>query len=892
MTPVTVAAGSVAGGSGNTGWSAKALFVEPASTSIQHRTKNLTQAVSGGTGLNSAVAQSFTAGVSTSVLSVSIRMYRTGTPTDDLYVTINTNATDRPSATVLGTSANVSAASLSTDTGNGSWITFTFSSPVAITGGTKYWFVVERTGARDTTNYGRCFYTSSGQYASHGLTTRSTSTWSGESGSNDMAFAVTFSLAASRLFVVAQDTSGSPKQHVYASADDGATWTELDAANAPTVTDGTYPFSANLTSGSNVLTAARFSATNTVRARVFNVHDDTWDSTDLSNSDVSTIADNISPIRVLGDIALSYVLYTSLNDTADIAFTRTDGGSWSGVTVLSVTSAERSIIADAVSDAGFHQNIFYDAAADDFTVRSLVHGTATQGTALDIDATVATTEAGHTPAAYEPYLVSGVTRVTAAYIDSNNTINERTASLDVTSASVTFGTQRQVTTSTAYAGGKLSTCAYDGDRYCFASNAAGTSIDYWISSDDTTSNTWSSGGNVASGSGLHLSQALPVDGVGIIVLYQSGSNVVVDWAVDGPGGGAVDGEATTSTGPVEVVGRSVTATATANVTAATSTGAIVVQGQTATATGAVSATATTATAAIEVVGRSVTASGVANVSATTSTAPIEVAGQSATATGQRNETATTATAALELIGQSVTATGAISATATTAPAVIEVSGNTATATGQRNETAVTATAGIIVVGQTTTVSGTAVASADTLPAAIAVQGHQVQATYTANVTATTATAGIVVTGNTTTVTGDQSAIATTAPAAIEVHGQQVSAAYTANVTATTSPARVNVIGRSVNATGSAQAIAITAPALVRIDGQPVSVSAGITIDTTTGAISLTGHPVQAGPDAIKIGGLTGRIEILPALSATMQIEPALTGVISIEPTLSARLEVA
>ncbi len=338
----------------------------------------------------------------------------------------------------------------------------------------------------------------------------------------------------SSFYAVTQDSIWSPKQRVYASTNDGATWAEQDSSNAPDIVSGSYPHSTSLREGSSSLVAGRFTGTSTLRAREFNTTTNTWDGTDLQGANATTDANSLSPIRVSANSTHTILHYTSNADTADLARTRRTSGAWAAANDLSVTSDERSIYADVVDDAGFHQRFQYDTENDDFSVRSITNNGTTNGTLADIDATATTTEAGHAPSTFEPYLVSSTTRVTAAYIDANDTINERTASLDVTSSSITFGTQRQVTNSAAYAGGKLSTCIYDGRRYTFASRADGTSIDYWISNNHTTSNTWGSINNVVSGTDLHLAQALPVEGTGILLLYQSGTDVIADWAVDGP----------------------------------------------------------------------------------------------------------------------------------------------------------------------------------------------------------------------------------------------------------------------------------------------------------------------------------------------------------------------
>lgn len=94
------------------------------------------------------------------IKTVNARMRTVGSPSDQVFITINTNnpSGEIPTNTVLATSNNVT---IVTETD----YTFTFSTPVELTDNVQYWFVFKRTGSADDTNYFRNITTSSNTYA-------------------------------------------------------------------------------------------------------------------------------------------------------------------------------------------------------------------------------------------------------------------------------------------------------------------------------------------------------------------------------------------------------------------------------------------------------------------------------------------------------------------------------------------------------------------------------------------------------------------------------------------------------------------------------------------------------------------------------------------------------
>jgi hypothetical protein len=86
-----------------------------------------------------------------SVGQVAMFLTKTGTPTDNLQMDIYaTNGAGLVTGTSLGSATTISGSSLSTTM---TQYTFTFSSPVALTGSTQYAAVISRSGGNNTSNY-------------------------------------------------------------------------------------------------------------------------------------------------------------------------------------------------------------------------------------------------------------------------------------------------------------------------------------------------------------------------------------------------------------------------------------------------------------------------------------------------------------------------------------------------------------------------------------------------------------------------------------------------------------------------------------------------------------------------------------------------------------------
>jgi hypothetical protein len=556
MAVVTIdAAAQVAASSGATGWSARGTFEVP-DLDVCQLARNGTQTVGGAAGTTS-VAMGFTTTSAFSLAAVRLVITKSGTPTDNWSVEIYANGASIPTGAALATSDVIAGADIST---TAHWHEFVFSSPPSLSNSTKYWIALKRSGAVDAANFVFWNVQNSDVYASHGRSLYNGATWGAETAATDCTFETVKTTKS--LYQVTQDTGGSPEFHMYKSTDSAASWSEVDAGNGPAVFNTAYPWSAdwskaglNNTGEGNAIVLARFSNTNTVRMTPFYVGSQTW-GTDLGAADATTDAQNDRSIRAVLMPLEQLVFYASLLDDADIGRTRRTTSAWSAANITTITSAESTQISDTVKDntafaasgGRFATTFWYDPSADDFTVTTIT--VSTPGTNTDLDAAAATGETKHASATYHVYDgAGGVDTVIAAYIDSDDTLEERTAQLEVTSASITFGTQHAVGTSTSYAGRQLSTCKFGSDLYIFAST--GTGIDYY--KDTGASGTWGSVNNWKSGlTNCFLSQATPIDGVGILVVYNDNGDVKCDIAEAVAGNVTVNGALATATSAANV----------------------------------------------------------------------------------------------------------------------------------------------------------------------------------------------------------------------------------------------------------------------------------------------------------------------------------------------------
>jgi hypothetical protein len=580
MAVVTIdAAAQVAASSGATGWSARGTFEVPDLDVCQIARNTFTNVAAATSTVRAG--QSFTTTSAFSLAAVRIVISRTLSPADNWSLDIYADSASAPTGASLATSDVIAGADISA---TAHWHEFVFASPPSLSSGTKYWIVLKRSGAVDASNYMVWYHSSGSVYGGGGRALDNAGVWGAESATADMTFETVKTTKS--LYQVTQDTGGSPEFHMYKSTDNAASWSEVDTGNGPTVFNTAYPWSAdwsksglNNTDEGNAIILAYFTNTATIRVRAFNIGAQTWATADLGAADATTAAINDRPIRILLTPLDQYLYYTNSTDDADLFYSRRSTSTWGTATAFGTANvADASTISDSVKDNSvygggltatkFHTTFLYDAGTDGFKVETL-SGT-TQGTLTSIDAAAGTTEASYSSATYHVYDgAGGVDTVVAAYIDADDSLEERTAQLEVTSASITLGTQHAVGTSTSYAGRQLSTCKFGSDLYVFAS--LGTGIDYY--KDTGASGTWGSVNNWKSGlTNCFLSQAIPLDGVGILVVYNDNGDVKCDIAEAVAGNVNVGGSLATATSAAlsatikaAYTGSLATATATANV---------------------------------------------------------------------------------------------------------------------------------------------------------------------------------------------------------------------------------------------------------------------------------------------------------------------------------------
>lgn len=109
------------------------------------------------------LAQSFTPTLAHSVVQVTIKARKIGSPTGNLWVTVETDNSDNPSGSALGTSANIDVSTLSTDVA-GAEVNFTISTS-GLSASTLYWIVMQGDWTRSDTNHVHLDVRDAGGYA-------------------------------------------------------------------------------------------------------------------------------------------------------------------------------------------------------------------------------------------------------------------------------------------------------------------------------------------------------------------------------------------------------------------------------------------------------------------------------------------------------------------------------------------------------------------------------------------------------------------------------------------------------------------------------------------------------------------------------------------------------
>ena len=215
------------------------IFTDQQQTSTTATANTVLGGTAGSGEITQAAGQSFTAGYSANLKSISLFGRKLGSPADNLSIIVRSGSM---TGTVVGTSDSVSASSLSTSAAT---VSFTFSSAVSLTNGVTYYFSIERSGARDGTNYSDFQTSISNPYAGGAAYTKDNNTWSISSGT-DLYFITYMENSFTKLeaqYLLAPKTLGSGTAlQKYLTYWDSAEWTnsantythQVDASNNST----------------------------------------------------------------------------------------------------------------------------------------------------------------------------------------------------------------------------------------------------------------------------------------------------------------------------------------------------------------------------------------------------------------------------------------------------------------------------------------------------------------------------------------------------------------------------------------------------------------------------------------------------------------------------------
>lgn len=133
------------------------VMITSTSTGYQHYTGGTDNHTAiGNTTNRQKVAQQISGTNHPIIGGIAHRVVKNGSPTDNLYYTIQTDSTGSPSGTILA-SGTTTGSALGTACSATSYATTTLARPARLTAGTSYWIVIERTGAlHDTDRYTDC----------------------------------------------------------------------------------------------------------------------------------------------------------------------------------------------------------------------------------------------------------------------------------------------------------------------------------------------------------------------------------------------------------------------------------------------------------------------------------------------------------------------------------------------------------------------------------------------------------------------------------------------------------------------------------------------------------------------------------------------------------------
>lgn len=238
-------------------------------------------------------AQSFQVSTSGEMVSVDLFLSKTGSPTDSLSVGLYNDSGGNP-GTLLASGFSIAPSRVGAVA---KYVKTVFIQPHTLATSTTYWIVVEKLGSGDISNNYTWRTNSTQPYANGQAKTFNSTLQIWNADVSDARFK--FNIRVSGRYQAAVDKTNN-KVRMYKSTDNGETWAEQDAANAPATAT-----TANLKSISTAqqdawISVMRVTDANGFAIRRFDTITDTWEALFTSNTSmpVSTSVSGAAPMLI------------------------------------------------------------------------------------------------------------------------------------------------------------------------------------------------------------------------------------------------------------------------------------------------------------------------------------------------------------------------------------------------------------------------------------------------------------------------------------------------------------------------------------------------------------------------------------------------------------------
>lgn len=239
-----------------------------------------------GSATQEKLAQSFLA-INGEMFSVDFFMNENGTPTDAVTFQLCEDNSNQP-GTVIANGTNLPSSRI---TGVSVWRRTIFTQPLTLTVGQRYWIVVARTGALASFPSYNLGTSTANSYADGKLMALASGVWS-DLTNVDAMFKVNFRVEGR--YQLGVDKTNN-KIRMSKSTDNGNTWSEADAANAPTISSTANLKSVNAQAFDELIYVYVITSGTRFDRQQFNTATDTWGTQE--NGDTATVVStNISGV--------------------------------------------------------------------------------------------------------------------------------------------------------------------------------------------------------------------------------------------------------------------------------------------------------------------------------------------------------------------------------------------------------------------------------------------------------------------------------------------------------------------------------------------------------------------------------------------------------------------